>query len=359
MVSLLRAQAHLYFLSWDQLFNSLLTFSIMKVAFFSTKSYDKEYFDRVNSNGHHQFTYFDAALNPATAALAKGHTAICLFVNDKADKETIEQLSANKIKLIALRCAGFNNVDLEAAAKKNIKVVRVPAYSPEAVAEHAVALILTLNRKTHKAYNRIREGNFSLEKLIGYNLHGKTVGVIGTGKIGQAFCRIMLGFGCKILAYDKFPSEEMEKAGVLYQQLNEVLSQSDIISLHCPLLPETHHLINKKAFEKMKKGVMLINTSRGAVIDTADAIEALKNEQLGYFGIDVYEQEEKLFFRDLSEEIIADDMISRLISFPNVLITSHQGFLTKEALEQIAMVTLENISDFEKDKNLQNEIRYQ
>ena len=331
----------------------------MRVAFFSTKSYDKEYFDRVNSNGQHQFTYFEAALNSATATLAKEHTAVCLFVNDKADKETIEQLSANKIKLIALRCAGFNNIDLEAASKKKIKVVRVPAYSPEAVAEHAIALILTLNRKTHKAYNRVREGNFSLEKLIGHNLHDKTVGVIGTGRIGQAFCRIMLGFGCKLLAYDKFPSAEMEKAGVLYRPLDEVLAQSDIISLHCPLLPETHHLINRQAFSKMKKGVMLINTSRGAVIDTADAIEALKSEQLGYFGIDVYEQEEKLFFRDLSEEIIADDIIARLISFPNVLITSHQGFFTKEALEQIAAVTLKNIDDFEKGLPLENEIKYQ
>ncbi|HET9746001.1 MAG TPA: 2-hydroxyacid dehydrogenase [Chitinophagaceae bacterium] len=331
----------------------------MRIAFFSTKSYDKEYFDRVNSNGHHQFIYFEAALNSATASLSKEHDAVCLFVNDKADRETVEQLSANKVKLIALRCAGFNNVDLEAASKKNIKVVRVPAYSPEAVAEHAVALILTLNRKTHKAYNRIREGNFSLENLTGFNLHGKTVGVIGTGKIGQAFCRIMLGFGCKILAYDKFPSSEMQQAGVSYQPLDEVFAQSDIISLHCPLLPETHHLINEQAFSKMKKGVMLINTSRGAVINTADAIDALKNEKLGYFGIDVYEQEEKLFFRDLSEKIIADDMIARLIGFPNVLITSHQGFFTKEALEQIAAVTIKNINDFEQDSPLENEISYQ
>jgi D-lactate dehydrogenase len=331
----------------------------MKVAFFSTKSYDKEYFDQVNADGHHQFSYFEAALNKATAALAKEHPAVCLFVNDKAGKQTIEQLASNGIKLIALRCAGFNNVDLEAASKNNIKIVRVPAYSPEAVAEHAVALILTLNRKTHKAYNRVRETNFSLEHLTGFNLYGKNVGVIGTGKIGQAFCRIMLGFGCKMLAYDKFPSGEMIKAGVHYCSLDEVLVQSDIISLHCPLVPETQHLINKEAFLKMKKGAMLINTSRGAVIDTAAAIEALKNEQLGYFGLDVYEQEEKLFFKDLSEKIIADDMITRLISFPNVLITSHQGFFTKEALEQIAMITLKNIDDFEKGLPLENEVRYQ
>jgi D-lactate dehydrogenase len=328
----------------------------MKVAFFSTKSYDKKYFEAVNKKFGHHLSFFEATLNPDTATLAKGYGCVCLFVNDKADKETIEKFSANDVKLIALRSAGFNNVDLIAAAQNNIKVVRVPAYSPEAVAEHAVALILTLNRKTHKAYNRIREGNFSLEKLEGFTLHGKTVGVIGTGKIGQAFCRIMLGFGCKILAYDKFPSDEMKKAGVSYCSMDELLQESDIISLHCPLLPETHHLINKDAFSKMKKGAMLINTSRGAVIDTAAAIEALKNEQLGYFGIDVYEQEEKLFFKDLSERIIADDMIARLIGFPNVLITSHQGFFTKEALEQIASVTLKNISDFENGAALQNEV---
>jgi len=331
----------------------------MNVAFFSTKSYDKEYFDHVNSDGHYQFSYFDAALNTATAALTKEHNTVCLFVNDKADKETIEQLASLGIKLIALRCAGFNNVDLEAASNNNIKIVRVPAYSPEAVAEHAVALILTLNRKTHKAYNRVRESNFSLENLTGFNLHEKTVGVIGTGKIGQSFCRIMLGFGCKILAYDKFTSEEMIKAGVRYCALDDMLAQSDIISLHCPLVTETQHLINKNAFSKMKKGAMLINTSRGAVIDTSAAIEALKKGQLGYFGLDVYEQEEKLFFKDLSERIIADDMITRLISFPNVLITSHQGFFTKEALEQIVMITLKNISDFEKGLPLENEIKFQ
>ena len=329
----------------------------MKVAFFSTKSYDKESFASNNKNGLNELSFFEASLNSSTAALAKGHDCICLFVNDKADKETIDILSDIGIRLIALRCAGFNNVDLISAAKNDIKVVRVPAYSPEAVAEHAVALILTLNRKTHKAYNRIREGNFSLEKLTGFNLHGKTVGVIGTGKIGTAFCRIMSGFGCHVIAYDIFPNDELKNAGVTYCSLDELLTNSDIISLHCPLVPETHHLIDQQAFSKMKKGVMLINTSRGAVIDTAAAVEALKNEQLGYFGIDVYEQEEKLFFKDLSEKIIADDMIARLIGFPNVLITSHQGFFTKEALEQIAQVTLRNITDFENGSTLENEVR--
>jgi len=329
----------------------------MKVAVFSTKSYDKEYLDRFNENEKHQLSYFDASLHMGTAVLAKGYDAVCLFVNDKADKETIQQLAANGIKLIALRSAGFNNVDLAAAKENNIKVVRVPAYSPEAVAEHAVALILTLNRKTHKAYNRIRENNFSLEKLTGFNLHGKTTGVIGTGKIGRAFVRIMLGFGCRVIAFDKYPSDEMKAAGVVYVSLDELLQQSDIISLHCPLLPETHHLLNKKAFDKIKKGVMLINTSRGAVIDTKDAIDALTEGQLGYLGIDVYEQEENLFFKDLSESIVPDETITRLIGFPNVLITSHQGFFTKEALEQIATVTLKNISCFEKGLPLENEVR--
>jgi len=328
----------------------------MKVAVFSTKSYDKEYLDRFNTNEKHQLSYFDAALNAGTVALTKGYDCVCLFVNDKPDKETIEKLSANGIKLIALRCAGFNNIDLEAALKNKIKVVRVPAYSPEAVAEHAVALILTLNRKTHKAYNRVRESNFSLEKLVGFNLHGKTVGVIGTGKIGQAFCRIMLGFGCKVMAHDLLPSEEMKKIGVSYGSMDDLLSRSDIISLHCPLVPETYHLIDKKAFSRMKKGAMLINSSRGAVINTQDAIDALKNEQLGYLGIDVYEQEEKLFFKDLSESIVLDDIIARLIIFPNVLITAHQGFFTKEALEQIGAVTFKSISDFEKGLPLENEV---
>ena len=329
----------------------------MKVAVFSTKSYDKEYLDRFNTANTNQLTYFDASLNADTVILSKGYDCVCLFVNDKADRETMAELSGNGIQLIALRCAGFNNVDLAAAVKNNIRVVRVPAYSPEAVAEHAVALILTLNRKTHKAYNRVRESNFSLEKLVGFNLYGKTAGVIGTGRIGQAFCRIMLGFGCNVIAYDSFPSGEMKKAGVLSCELDDVLRQSDIISLHCPLVPETHHLINKTAFSKMKKGVMLINSSRGAVINTPDAIDALKDEQLGYLGIDVYEQEEKLFFKDLSEKIIPDEMIGRLISFPNVLITSHQGFFTREALEQIAIISMKNISDFQNKLPLENEVK--
>jgi D-lactate dehydrogenase len=256
-----------------------------------------------------------------------------------------------------LRCAGFNNVDIESACNNNIKVLRVPAYSPTAVAEHAVALILTLNRKTHKAYNRVREGNFSIERLTGFELFGKTVGVIGTGRIGTAFATIMKGFGCAVVAFDINPSNALKETLVSYYPLNEVLKMSDIISLHCPLTPETNQLINKDSLKLMKKGVMLINTSRGKLIDTDAAIEALKEGRLGYLGIDVYEQEEKLFFKDLSEIIILDDKISRLMTFPNVLITSHQAYFTDNALTQIAQTTIQNLSDFENGViNPQNQV---
>jgi D-lactate dehydrogenase len=328
----------------------------MKVALFSSKSYDREYFERFNGSGNHEITYYEAPLNSDTVNLVQGYDAVCVFVNDKIDRPTLEKLSEHHIGLVALRCAGFNNVDLEAAREHDITVVRVPAYSPEAVAEHAVALILTLNRKTHKAYNRIRENNFSLEKLTGFNLAGKTVGVIGTGQIGAAFCRIMLGFGCKVIATDVYESPDLKNSGVKYTTFSNLLEMSDIISLHCPLTPETHHLFDRKAFKKMKKGAMLINTGRGALIKTKDAIDALKTEKLGHLGIDVYEQEEKLFFRDLSEMIIPDDLISRLMSFHNVLITAHQGFFTREALQEIATTTLQNITDFEQGKSLKNEV---
>jgi len=329
----------------------------MKTAFFSTKPYDRAYFNTHNAEKKHALTYFEESLNSNTAELARGFEAVCVFVNDKINRETIVKLSETGVKLVVLRCAGFNNVDLDAAAEKGIKIVRVPAYSPQAVAEHAVALILTLNRKTHKAYNRVREGNFSLDRLIGFNLFNKTVGVIGTGKIGSAFCGIMLGFGCDILAHDLAESDALKQKGVSYTSIDEVLRNSDIISLHCPLTPQTKHLIDAEAFSKMKEGVMLINTSRGALIETADAIGALKKAKLGYLGIDVYEQEEKLFFRDLSENVIQDDVFLRLISFPNVLITAHQGFLTEEALAQIATTTLTNIAAFENGEALENEVK--
>ena len=317
----------------------------MQIAFFSAKIYDKEFFNRYR--GKHDIIYFDAPLNEQTVDLAKGCNAVCLFVNDKLNAAVLKTLSALGIKLAVLRSAGFNNVDLVAAKANNIAVVRVPAYSPHAVAEHAVALALTLNRKTHKAYNRVREGNFSLERLTGFDLYEKTVGVIGTGKIGRVFCNIMKGFGCKVLAFDLIASKDVENAGVEYLPLTDLLQRSDLVSLHCPLNEQTRHIINAQTIGMMKAGVMLINTSRGALINTPDVINALKTGRIGYLGLDVYEQEEALFFNDLSENVIQDDDIMRLLSFPNVLITAHQGFFTEEALVQIAQVSMQNISDFE------------
>lgn len=318
----------------------------MRIGVFSTKSYDKIYFEKFLKNDEIGITYFEASLNHHTANMTKGFDAICVFVNDELSKVVLEVLKTNGIKLILLRCAGFNNVDVDFAKQCGIKVYRVPSYSPEAVAEHTLALILTLNRKTHKAYNRVREGNFSLEKLIGFNLFGKTIGVIGTGKIGIVFCKIMLGLGCKVLAYDIKESDELLKLGIVYKNLDELFFHSNIISLHCPLNPTTHHIINKSSYEKMKDGVMIINTSRGGLINTKDTINALKTGKIAYLGIDVYEQEQDLFFKDLSETVIVDDDISRLLSFPNVLITAHQAFLTDEALCQIAETTDANLKSF-------------
>ena len=328
----------------------------MKLAVFSTKSYDREYFNKFNQSGEHEITFFEAPLNADTTNLTVDYNAICIFVNDTCDRQVIKELAANGIEIIALRCAGFNQVDLEAAKEYGITIVRVPSYSPQAVAEHAVALILTLNRKTHKAYNRIRESNFSLERLTGFDLMGKTVGVVGTGFIGAIFCRIMRGFGCRVIAFDLQTNPELERLGVEFVKMDYLLKESDIVSLHCPLMPATHHLISEKEFEQMKDGVMLINTSRGGLIDTQAAISALKHKKLGYLGIDVYEQEEHLFFRDLSESIIQDDQIARLMTFPNVLITAHQGFFTREALEEITVTTLQNLTDFEAGKKSGNEV---
>ena len=326
----------------------------MKIAFFSTQPYDKEYFERYNTQ--HEILFFEARLNEQTVSLAKGCNAICAFVNDQLNAAVLNALNEIGIKIIAQRCAGFNNVDIVAAGKNNMAVVRVPAYSPHAVAEHALALIMTLNRKTHKAYNRVREGNFSLDRLTGFDLYGKTVGVIGTGKIGQCFARIMQGMGCKVMAFDIIVNKDLEALGIKYVTLPEVLQQSEILSLHCPLTEQTKHLINNDTLEIMKNGAMLINTSRGALVDTKAVITALKNGRLGYLGLDVYEQEEKLFFHDLNENVITDDLLVRLLGFPNVLITSHQGFLTDEALTQIAIITLQNITDFEEHEPLKNKI---
>jgi D-lactate dehydrogenase len=319
----------------------------MKVAVFSTKSYDKEYLDKANTGHKHEFTYFESSLKERSVRLAENHDAVCVFVNDRINAEVIETLADLNIKLIALRCAGFNNVDIEKAYGRGIQVLRVPAYSPHAVAEHAIALVLTLGRKTHKAYNRVREGNFSLERLTGFDLYGKTVGVIGTGRIGAVFASIMKGFGCKVVACDQYPDKNLIRQGIAYLTLDEVLKTSDIISLHCPLTPETNRIINKETIGLMKDGVMLINTSRGKLIDSDAAIEALKLGKIGYLGIDVYEQEEKLFFKDLSEMVIADDKIARLMSFPNVLITAHQAFFTDNALTQISATTIQNLTNFE------------
>jgi D-lactate dehydrogenase len=327
----------------------------MNVAIFSTKYYEREYLDNSNCS-QHQLTYFKSSLNTETSHLTLGFDAVSVMPNDVLDKSVIEILSANKIKLIVLRSAGFDNVAIGMAHEKNIKVLRVPAYSPQAIAEHAVALILTLNRKTHKAYNRVRENNFSITNLMGFNLFGKTVGVVGTGKIGRAFCDIMLGFGCKIIANDIKESEALKAKGVEYNTFQELLKYSDIISVHCPLTPATKYLFDSTAFDQIKKGAMLINTSRGAVINTSHAIKALKSGQLGSLGLDVYEDEINLFPQDLSDSIIQDDIIERLMSFNKVLITPHLAFFTKEAVEQIALTTIKNISDFENGVALENEI---
>ena len=328
----------------------------MKIAFFSTKSFDQDYFEKFNQHYHFDLTFFETSLNSTTAKLTDGFDAVCVFVNDTVDDDTLKILANNGVGLIALRCAGYNNVDIKSAKKHNIKVVRVPAYSPAAVAEHAIALILTLNRKTHKAYNRVREGNFSLTNLIGFNLSNKTVGVIGTGQIGATFCKIIKGFNSKIVAFDIHEDKTLKDMGISYLSLNEVFEKADIISLHCPLNEHTQHLINKDSIAKMKEGVMVINTSRGALINTADVIDGLINKKIGYLGIDVYEQEENLFFEDFSEHIIQDEFILRLMSFPNVLITSHQAFFTKEAMAEITTTTFDNIKAFKKKEALINEV---
>lgn len=316
----------------------------MKIAFFSTKPYDKTFFNKYNETYGFELEFWETHLGPHVVnAIADGTEVVCVFVNDKLTAEVIDIMASKGVKIIALRCAGFNNVHLETAKKHGIKICRVPAYSPEAVAEHTVAMLLTLNRKTHKAYNRVREQNFSLNGLLGFNLHGRTVGVIGTGKIGKAFIKIMLGFGCKVIAYDIYEDETLKAEHIQYLPFEEVLKQSDILSLHCPLTKGNHYLINESTIAKMKKGVTLINTSRGGLINTHDVIQALKSGHIAYLGIDVYEQEEKLFFKDLSGSIIENDEIQRLMSFSNVLVTGHQAFFTEEALSQIAFITLNSV----------------
>jgi D-lactate dehydrogenase len=329
----------------------------MKVAIFSSTRYERDYLDEANKVEQHQLHYFDVSLNMDSVGLAAGFGAVCIFVNDKADAQVLEALQKGGTQLLALRCTGFNNVDLEAAARLGIKVVRVVTYSPNSVAEHAVALLLAVNRKVHRAYNRTRDSNFSLDGLVGFDLCGKTVAVVGTGKIGCVFARIMQGFGCEVIGFDPYPSAEFEALGLSYAKTGEIGEKADIISLHCPLTPETHHIINSKTLERAKRGAILINTSRGGLIDTEAAIEALKSGLLGGLGIDVYEQEADLFFRDLSSEIITDDVFQRLVSFPNVIVTGHQAYLTREALTTICETTLQSITAFEKNQALENEVK--
>lgn len=330
----------------------------MKVAVFGAKSYDETFFTQVNQRFGHELTFLEPHLTEATAPLAAGYSAVCAFVNDQLDSDCLTALNNAGVRVVALRCAGFNNVDLAAASQLGITVVRVPEYSPHGVAEHAVALILGLNRKIYRVYNRVRENNFSLEGLLGFNLHGKAVGVIGTGRIGSAFCQIMLGFGCRVLAFDPAPDAELVARGVEYTDMKTLFSASDIISLHCPLTADTQHLINHAALMAMKPGVMLINTSRGALVDTAAVIQQLKTGHIGYLGLDVYEEEADLFFEDESGQILEDDQFARLLTFPNVLISGHQAFFTAEALDNIASTTLQNLTELEERRQCENEVRF-
>lgn len=329
----------------------------MKIAFFSAHRFEKNYFIEANQIGGHDIQFYDPALNQLTAPLAQGYDCVCCFVTDSLNKETLQILKNGGVRLIALRSAGYNNVDLEAANAMDLTVVRVPAYSPNAVAEYAVGLLLSLNRKIHKAYIRVHEQNFSLEGLVGFDLYQKTVGVIGAGKIGSVFATIMNGFGCSVLICDPKPNPELiSKDFARLVSLDELYKKSDIISLHVPLLPETKHMIDARALAKMKRGVYLLNTGRGALIESHALIETLKSGHLGGAALDVYEEEEGIFFQDLSDQVLQDDLLIRLLSFPNVLLTSHQAFLTREALKKIASVTLQNISDFAAHRSLFNQV---
>lgn len=328
----------------------------MKLAVYSTKQYDRKYLEQVNQNYGFELEFFDFLLSERTAKNAVGCDGICIFVNDEAGRVVLEELAEMGIKFIALRCAGFNNVDLDAARELGIKVVRVPAYSPEAVAEHTVGMMMTLNRRIHRAYQRTRDANFSLEGLIGFNMHGRTAGVVGTGKIGLATLRILKGFGMRLLAFDPYPNPQVLELGVEYVDLKTLFKEADVISLHCPMTPENHHLLNMSAFEQMKDGVMIINTSRGGLIDSQAAIDALKLQKIGSLGMDVYENERDLFFEDKSNDVIQDDIFRRLSACHNVLFTGHQAFLTAEALTSIAETTLENLKQLESNQACPNDL---
>ncbi len=324
----------------------------MKVPCFSAQPYDKEFLLAASEGTELEWEFLEAGLDKTTAKLAHGAQAICIFVNDSLEAETVRELHRHGLRGVALRCAGFNNVDLGVCQELGIQVARVPAYSPHAVAEHTLALLLTLNRRLHKAYNRVREGNFALGGLMGFDLHGKTVGVVGTGKIGSIVVDILLGFGCRVVAYDPHPT----RTDIEYLELEPVLRQSKVVTLHLPLTPDSHHMINAETLSLMPPGAVLVNTSRGGLVDTVAVIETLKSRHLGGVAIDVYEEEGDLFFRDLSEKVIQDDVFARLSSFPNVLISGHQAFFTQEALEAIAETTVANLLDFEAGRDLGNRV---
>jgi len=328
----------------------------MKIAVYSTKPYDRAFLDRSNAAHLHELLYLEARLAPETAVLARGFPTVCAFVNDRLDREVLTMLAAAGTRHVALRSAGYNHVDLKAAAELVLRVTRVPAYSPHAVAEHTVGLILALDRKVHRAYARVREGNFALDGLLGFDLHGKTAGIVGTGKIGAVVARILHGFGCRLLAYDVAPNPECVALGVEYLALTDVFRRSDIVTLHCPLTEATHHLVDAARLALMKRGSMLINSGRGALIDTRAVISALKTGQLGHLGLDVYEEEGPLFFEDRSGRVLQDDVFARLLTFPNVVVTGHQAFFTEEALTAIADTTLANVTAFERGETLANEV---
>lgn len=328
----------------------------MRIAVFSTKPYDRRFFETANAEFGHELHFFEPRLTHETLPLATGFPGVCVFVNDVLDATVLQQLANEGLQLVALRCAGFNNVDVPVADRLGVAVVRVPAYSPHAVAEHTVGMMLSLNRKLHRAYGRVREGNFALDGLLGFDMNGRTVGLIGTGKIGLVTAGILKGFGCRILAYDLYPNEQLAAIGGRYVDLREIYAEADIISLHCPLTAETHHLMDAQAVNQMKAGVMLVNTSRGAIIDTRAAIDGLKSGKIGAFGIDVYEEESELFFEDHSDRVLIDDVFARLLTFPNVLITGHQAFFTREALEQIARTTLNNVAQVEQGGDCPNRV---
>ena len=319
----------------------------MKVACFSTKEYDEDYFTQANSEFNHELDFFEPRLTKATVSLARGYPAICVFVNDVVDESVLTDLAEHGLRVVALRCAGFNNVDLQTANRLRIDVVRVPAYSPHSVAEHTIALLLSLSRRIHRAYSRVRNGNFALNGLMGFDLHNRTVGVVGTGKIGQIVVRILRGFGCNVLAYDTVHNPENERLGARYVELDQLIIESDVITFHCPLTPQTRHLVDANSIARMKPGVILVNTSRGAIVSADAVIAGLKSGQIGGLAIDVYEEEADLFFEDLSNEVIRDDIFARLLTFPNVLVTGHQAFFTHEAVSEIAATTLANLQAVE------------